>query len=149
MDVESLYLLVEDLITKDRFLREIEKRRKEYGNLLNDEAIAYMIVDELGRNPGNKMKIVDLYDGINATIEARVDRIGEIEIKKNGQYRLMRVDISDETGSCQLVLWNDEIDEVGKNLKEGMKIKIINGYVKENIYGLQVSLGRWGVLVIL
>ena len=149
MDVESLYLLVEDLITKERFLREIEKRKKEYGDLLNDEAVAYMIVDELGRNPGNRMKIIDLYDGINATIEAKIERIGYVEIKKNGQYRLMRIDISDDTGKCRLILWNEEIDEIGKDLKEGMRIKIINGYVKENIYGLQVTLGKWGMLVIL
>ncbi len=149
MDVESLYLLVEDLITRERFWREIEKRKEEFGGLLDEEAIAYMIVDELGRNPGNKMKIVDLYDGINATIEARIERVGNVEIKKNGKYRLMRIDISDETGECQLILWNDEIEEIGKDLKEGMKIKIINGYVKENIYGLQVTLGKWGMIVIL
>ncbi len=149
MNVDSLYHLVEDLISKDRFRREIEKRKKEYNGLLDDEAIAYLIVDELGRNPGNRMKIIDLYDGISATIEARVERVGDVEIKKNGKYRLMRVDISDDTGKCQLVLWNEEIDEIGKDLREGMKIKIINGYVKENIYGLQVTLGKWGMLVIL
>ncbi len=147
MDVDSLYTLVEDLMSKSRFLSEIERRKKEYDGLLDDEAIAYLIVDEMGRNPGNRLSISELRDGINATVVARVDRVGEVELKKNGKLRLMRVYISDSTGSCQLILWNEEIDEVGKTLKEGDRIKIINGYVRENMYGLQVSLGKWGILV--
>ncbi|MCD6275259.1 MAG: DNA-binding protein [Thermoplasmata archaeon] len=147
MDVESLYSLVSDLLSFERFKYEIEKRKEKYGGLLDDDAIAYMIVDELGRNPGNKMKIGDLYDGINVTVEATVEKVGAVETRKNGKLRIMRVDIADETGKCQLVLWNEEIDEIGGNLREGMKIKIINGYVKENIYGLQISLGRWGIII--
>ena len=147
MDINALYLLIEDLMSYERFKDEIKKREKEYDGLLNEEAIAYMIVDELGRNPGNKMKIADLYDGINATIEAKIKRIDSVETRKNGELRVMRVDIYDDTGSCQLVLWNEEIDKIGMQLKPEMKIKIINGYVRENIYGLQVSLGRWGIIV--
>ncbi len=147
MEVDTLYLLIEDLMSYERFMDEIKKKEKEYGGLLNEEAIAYMIVDELGRNLGNKMKIADLYDGINATIEAKVKRIGPVETRKNGELRVMRVDIYDDTGSCQLVLWNEEIDKIGMQLKPEMKIKIINGYVRENIYGLQVSLGKWGIIV--
>lgn len=147
MDVESLYSLVSDLLSFERFKYEIEKRKEKYGGLLDDDAIAYMIVDELGRNPGNKMKIGDLYDGINVTVEATVEKVGAVETRKNGKLRIMRVDIADETGKCQLVLWNEEIDEIGVNIREGMKIKIINGYVRENIYGLQISLGRWGIII--
>ncbi len=147
MDIESLYSLISDLMSFERFKYEIEKRREKYGGLLEDDAIAYMIVDELGRNPGNRMKIRDLYDGINATVEAIVDRINEPELRKEGKLKIMRIDIHDDTGSCQLVLWNEEIDEIGMNLREGMKIKIINGYVRENLYGLQISLGKWGMIV--
>ena len=147
MDVESLYSLVSDLLSFERFKYEIEKRKEKYGGLLDDDAIAYMIVDELGRNPGNKMKIGDLYDGINVTVEATVEKVGAVETRKNGKLRIMRVNIADETGKCQLVLWNEEIDEIGVNIREGMKIKIINGYVRENIYGLQISLGRWGIII--
>ena len=60
----------------------------------------------------------------------------------------MRIDISDDTGKCQLVLWNEEIDKLKDNLEIGKKIKIINGYVRENKFGLQISLGKWGIIVI-
>ncbi len=148
MDVDSLYSLISDLMTRERFQEEIKRRMKKYGGLLDETAVAYLIVDELGRNIGNKMKIRDLYDGINATVEAKIERVGEEERKKDGRYRILRIDISDETGECQLVLWNEEIDKLKENLKKGKKIKIINGYVKENIYGLQISLGRWGIIVV-
>jgi len=146
MDVRDYYNMVSDLITFERFKMEIEERKVKYGNLLDEEAIAYLIVDEMGRNPGNKMKISELYDGINATLSVKVEKIGEIENVKD-RYRILRILISDETGKCYLVLWNEEIDEAIDKLKEGMSIKIINGYVRENIYGLQVSLGKWGMLM--
>lgn len=146
VSVEELYLLVQDILTKERFMDEIKRRRKEYGGLLDDEAIAYLIVDEYGRNLGNKMKIVELYNGVNATLEVKVEKILGIEVKKDGKYRIMRVEVSDDTGKCILVLWNDEIEEIGKNLKPGMKIKIVNGYARDNIYGLQISLGKWGII---
>ncbi len=145
MSLESYYSLISDLMSKERFEKEIENRREKYGDLLDDEAIAYLIVDEMGRNPGNKMKISDLYDGINATVEAKVTKIGKIENVKN--HRILRVEIEDSSGVCQLILWNDEIENALKSLKVGENIKIINGYVKENRYGLQLSLGRWGILV--
>ena len=147
MDVDDYYILISDLMTYEKFLKEIEERREKYGNLLDDEAIAYLIVDELGRNPGNKMKIRDIYDGINATLEVKIERVGNVETVKD-KHRILRVYVSDETGECQLILWNDEIDKVIEELKPGKRIKIVNGYVRENIYGLQITLGKWGMLII-
>ncbi|NPA75829.1 MAG: DNA-binding protein [Euryarchaeota archaeon] len=145
MSVEDYYQYVADLMTLRRFKDEIAIRREKYGGLLDDDAIAYLIVDELDRNPGNKMRIAELYDGINATVEGVIINIGEIENRKN--HRILRVTIKDNSGICQFVLWNDEIDDALKNLQVGKKIKIINGYVRENQYGLQISLGKWGLLV--
>ncbi len=146
MSLEDYHKLISDIMSFDSFVKEIEKRRDKYGDLLDDEAIGYLIVDELGRNPGNKMKISDIYDGLNATLEVEITSIGEVENIKN-KHRLLRVGISDNSGTCQLVLWNEEIDKALPVLKIGKKIKIINAYVKENMYGLQVSLGKWGILI--
>ncbi len=149
-EIETYYSLVSNLITKENFINEIKKRREKYGNLLTDEAIAYLIVDELDRNPGNKMKIGDLYDGIHATVEAEISKINPVETVegKNKKHKILKILIKDETGKCQLVLWNEEIDRLAEKLQEGKKVKIINGYVRENIYGLQISLGKWGLLIV-
>ncbi len=145
MNIEHYYSLVSDLMSLEEFKRKIEMRKEKYGHLLDDEAIAYLIVDELGRNPGNRMKIAELYDGINATVEATIIDIGKIETVKN--HRIMRLKIADDSGWCMLVLWNDEIDSAIENIEIGKKVKVVNGYVKENRYGLQIGLGKWGILI--
>ena len=145
MSIEEYYPLIADLITLKRFRGEIEKRKESYEFLLDDDAIAFLIVDEMGRNPGNKTKISELCDGINATVEANVEKVGNME--KRGNHRILKVSIVDETGKCQFILWNDEIDKILENIKIGKKIKIINGYVRDNRYGLQISLGKWGMVV--
>jgi ssDNA-binding replication factor A large subunit len=45
------------------------------------------------------------------------------------------------------VLWNEDA-ELAKQLKKGSKVKIINGYVKSGLGGLEINLGRWGMLEI-
>ena len=56
----ELYELVSDLMGKDRYDREIEKRFEDYEGLLSEEAIAYLLVDELGRNVMESVSISDL-----------------------------------------------------------------------------------------
>ncbi len=146
MDIDYLYDLIKDIMTKDRFIAEINERKKMYNDLLDDEAIAYMIVDELGRNPGNWVKIKDLIDDVIVSIYATVDEIEDSVIKKNErELKLRKIKISDETGSAELNLWNDEIENF--KLEKGDKIKIINCYVKIDKFGLHISLGKWGSIV--
>jgi hypothetical protein len=149
MEIKDLYALVEDLITYDKFLKEIDKRREKYGGLLNDVAIAYIIIDEYGRNLGNAYKIKFLMDGINATVTGEVVEIFEKEKiqSKNQVLIIKKIKIKDETGTCFVTFWNDDISKL-ENIKIGNKIKIVNGFVKENGYGLTLSLGKWGILII-
>jgi ssDNA-binding replication factor A large subunit len=149
MEIKDLYALVEDVITYDKFLNEIEKRREKYGGLLTDIAIAYIIVDEYGKNPGNTYKIKFLIDGINATVKGEVVEIFEKEnIKsKDKVLTVKKIKIKDDTGTCIVTFWNRDIPKL-ENVKIGNRVKIVNGFVKENGYGLTLSLGKWGVLII-
>jgi replication factor A1 len=68
--------------------------------------------------------------------------------RKNGSAgKVVNFDLRDETGICRLVIWNDDIEQV-KQLKQGTKVKIINGYTKQGFSGLEIHLGRWGLLEI-
>mgnify|MGYP001626498109 CR=1 FL=1 len=49
MDKDELYEKIKDIMTKERFEYEISERKRKYNNLLDDDAIALLIVDELGR----------------------------------------------------------------------------------------------------
>ncbi|MGC8672803.1 MAG: OB-fold nucleic acid binding domain-containing protein [Thermoplasmata archaeon] len=147
MNKNDLYDFVKDLVTRDRFELEIIERRKQYNDLLSDDAIAYMIVDEYGRNPGNWVKVKDLIDGVNVSLIVTITNIEETKIRKNDRdLRLRKIKVEDETGECILTLWNEELDNYN-DLKIGEKIKIINCFVRSNNFGIQLSLGKWGVII--
>ncbi len=151
MDIDIYYQFVKDLITLDRFKEKIREYRDKFGGLLEDETIALLILDEYGRNPANRKKVEDLYDGINATIVVEVVKIlGEkIVVKNNRKLRKMDILVKDETGKCFLTLWDADVERIGRKLKQGNKIKIINGFVREDSFGIWISPGKWGTVIVL
>lgn len=147
MNIDDLYNLIRDLITKERFEIEINEKKKQYNDLLSDDAIAYMIVDEYGRNPGNWVKVRDLIDGVNVSVIVTIIGFEDSVIKKNDrELKLRKIKVKDETGECVLTLWNEELENY-KDLKPGDRIKIINSFVRSNNFGLQLSLGKWGLII--
>ena len=71
----ELYSLVQDSISKEDFDTEINKRIKEFGELLNEDALAYLIVDEMGKNIVSFQKISELQNNSTATIYAKVTQV--------------------------------------------------------------------------
>lgn len=147
---EKLFQEIKDITTKQEYQEEIEKRKKEYDNLLDEDTIALLIVDELGRNKQNISKISQLKPGKEYTILGKITNIGEKREfqKKNGSKgRVINLEISDDTGKCNLVLWDKDVELVKKEeIKEGTIVKVINGYTKEGYSGIDINLGRWGLL---
>lgn len=136
-------------MTKDEFESEIRKRAKEYDGLLSEDAISYLIVDELGGKvvPGTTISKIENGDSVSLTV--KVEEIGEIRefIKKDGTLgRVANIIVSDDTGSCRFTLWNKDVDALtGNKIHVGSRIKIVNGYVKISNFGTEISVGRWGM----
>ena len=111
-----------------------------------------LIVDELGRNKENTLKIKDLKPGIDSTIFGNVTKINQSRNfnRKNGSTgRVVNLELTDETGSCGLALWDKDVQLVkNKTIKRGTNIKIINGYVKEGFNGIEINVGRWSSIEI-
>jgi len=147
---EELYKLIKDLKTKKEFEKEIQKRYQQYEQLFNEDTIALFIVDELGKNKQVLSKISNLTADSDHAIAGTVTNIYEIKTftKKNGTSgKVANLDISDDTGTCRLVLWDKDVGQIKhNNIKKGSKIKIINGYTKNGYSGLEINLGRWGLL---
>lgn len=81
------------------------------------------------------------------TIEAVVtekEQPREINTRR-GATKIANAKIEDSSGSIKLVLWGDETEQV----KEGDKIRIENGYVKEWNSELQLSVGMYGKITVL
>lgn len=94
------------------------------------------------------MKISEISAGSKkVNIEASVTSMDEPrEINTRfGQTKVANATIEDESGSMKLVLWGDETEKC----KEGDKIKIENGYIKEWNGELQLSVGKFGKLTVL
>ncbi|UCE75081.1 MAG: hypothetical protein JSV56_05090 [Methanomassiliicoccales archaeon] len=148
----ELYELVSDLMSEDEFHREINRRCDELEGLLNEEAIAYLLVDEMGRNVVRSASISDLSNGDSVSLQALVDDVSEprkFKRKNRGEGQVVNITIHDDTGSCRFTLWNKDVEAVieGK-IKIGSKIRIVNGYVKISDYGTEINVGKWGMFFI-
>jgi len=96
----------------------------------------------------NEKSIAELKDREEASLEVRVNRImapRDFKKRDGGTGRVRNIDVEDNTGSCRVVLWDDDVDLPEKlNLSEGSKMKLINCYVKFTDFGVDVSRGRKG-----
>lgn len=149
----QLYELIKDLKTKKEFDSEIKKRQKEYDGLLDEDTLALLIVDELGRNTEGIYKIGELEEKINCTVFGKVTRVGEMRSfnRKNGfNGRVINLELTDDTGSCNLALWDKDVDLANnKSIQIGANIKLINAYVKKGFNGkLELNSGRFGLIEI-
>jgi replication factor A1 len=147
----ELIELIADLTTKKDFEKEIKKRYKNYDELIDQDTIALLIVDELGRNKQSITKIVDLSSNGDYTVVGRVLSISDSKMfkRKNGTPgKVINLEITDDTAICRLVLWNGDIDHIkNKEIQPGTIVKIINGYTKLGYTGgMEINLGRWGLL---
>lgn len=149
---DQLYEIIKDLKTKNDFKGEIKKRSNECDGLLDEDTIALLIVDELGRNKQTISKIAELKPDMECTVFGTVTDIRESRnfTRKNGSSgAVINLELSDETGSCRLVLWNDDVKLVkNKTIQKGTHVKVINGYMKDGFNGLELNVGRWGLLEI-
>jgi replication factor A1 len=105
-------------------------------------------LDERGLLMTNKKSVSELKDREEASLEVRIRKIMNIrEFRKRdgGAGRVRNLDVEDGTGSCRLVLWDDDVDMPEKlELREGCGLKLINCYVKYTDFGLDVSKGKKG-----
>ena len=144
---EMIYEKVKDMLDRDAFEKLVEKEREAYEYLIDDITAAFLVVDKLGRNFFLAKKIEEIEAPMEATLYAKVEEIGEVKETKKG--KVVNIIIADDTGSCILVLWDADVELViQKKLWEGCTIKIINGYVKEGYYGLEVNVGKWSAIEI-
>ena len=149
-NIDQLYEDVKDLITKDEFEKKIKDGKKEYDDLLDENTLALLIVDELGRNKQNISNIAELESGIECTVFGKVTSIGELRSfkRKNGSLgRVVNLELTDETGSCGLALWDKDVDLIKNNIiREGTNIRIINSYIKDGFNGIEINVGRWSLM---
>ncbi|MEM0467532.1 MAG: OB-fold nucleic acid binding domain-containing protein [Candidatus Thermoplasmatota archaeon] len=147
---KKIYDLVRDITTEEEFEQKLQQLSDHYDALFDEQTCALLIIDELGRNKHSITSIQDLQLNNEYTIMGTITNISDSRTfqRKNGtEGRVINLDICDNTGSCKLVLWNDDIQQIEKKkISPGTTVKIINGHTKEGRYGIEIHLNRWSFL---
>jgi replication factor A1 len=149
---EQLYEQIKDIKTEEEFKKDIAELIKEYDGLFDEDTAALLIVDELGRNKENILKIAELEPRLECTIFGKITSINNSRSfnRKNGTTgKVINLELTDETGKCGLALWDKDVELVAsKKIKIGTNVKIINGYIKDGFRGIEINAGRWGLIEI-
>lgn len=94
------------------------------------------------------MKISELKTGDSkVTVEGAIAQKGEVRDvnTKFGQTQVCEAVLEDDSGVITLVLWGEQI----KDINEGDRVKIENGYVKEWNNSMQLNVGKFGKIKVL
>ena len=144
-DKQNLYHQVRDLISKEDFEHCVQEEITAFNGLIDETTAALIVVDKLDPHFFSSTTVAELETGSDATLYAAVDYIGDIHTFDRGG--VVNVVIGDPTGRCVLVLWDANVGWIDDDrMKPGSVIKIINGYVREGFYGLEVNIGKWGLI---
>jgi predicted acetyltransferase len=100
--------------------------------------------------PKAMSKIGDVHNGQQRIIvEGRVDHISDtrtVSSRKTGEaLKVADATLSDDTGAIKLVLWNNQIPQV----EVSSNIRIEEGFAKTYRDDLQLSVGKWGLIITL
>ncbi|MFX1251485.1 MAG: hypothetical protein ACFFCZ_07735 [Promethearchaeota archaeon] len=119
---------------------ELQTSRRTHITMLGKKSIP--------QEPVNFVKISEITENSsNITVDARVGGIGgttTFEKSDGSQGSVGRLLIYDETGTIQLVLWDDHASMM-QNLRKDQGVRIDNGYAKKGIYdNLELQIGRNG-----
>jgi len=151
-NVDDVYEKLSDVMSRDEFDAEVEALRTETGGLMEPDVVGMMVLDKHGRSEIALTPIRDLEDRGEATVRGKVASVGpvrEFNKRSGGRGRVANVELEDESGKCRIVLWDDDVELVENGeLKPGMDVTLVHGYVKVSKYGVEVSKGRAGVIVV-
>ncbi len=145
------YERVKDLLPKEDFEARVRAKAAEWGGLLDDDAAARLVLDGLGRAPTNFNAVRELREGMEVTLRVRVDAVGpirEFHRQDGSGGRVVNLDISDDTGRCRLVLWDDDVSLAEKGrIRPGTMLRLLDCFVRTSRFGTEVSRGKFGTVL--
>ncbi len=146
------YVSVKDRISPEDFEARVEAAVEEWGRLLDRDAAAMVVVESLGVSVASFDRIVDLEEGQEANLRARVVGLSPVRTftRQDGTSgRVVNLDLKDDSGFCRLPLWDEDVAQVEKGkVAVGKTVRAIDCYVKRTPFGLEVSRGKFGSLIV-
>ena len=146
------YERVKDLVPKDEFDARVRATSEEWGGLLDEDAAARLVLDQLGRGTVNFQTVKELREGMEVTLRVRVDAIApvrEFDRQDGSRGRVVNLDVVDDTGRCRLTLWDDDVALVERGrIAVGSTVRLLDCFVKVTRFGTEVSRGKFGALLV-
>jgi ssDNA-binding replication factor A large subunit len=133
---------VQDLLSPEAFEAKLDAVIEEWGGLLDRETAAMVVVERLGRSVAAFTRVADIEEGMEANLRATVVSISPIRTftRQDGtEGRVTNLELRDDTGSCRFALWDDDV---------GTTVRALDCYVKRSSFGLDVSRGKFGALLV-
>lgn len=134
-------------LTAEEFAARVEEEREKFDGLLDDEALALLVLDELGLNDGAFVTIAELSGRAEATVRCTIDGIEPPrEFAREGRPpgRVCNCRVSDATGAARLVLWDRDVEKTEDGtLVAGARVTLVNARVKESRWGVELHAGPW------
>jgi ssDNA-binding replication factor A large subunit len=139
-------------LTHDELLQRVKEKQAEFGDMLTIEGASHLVAKDLG---------IKLLDGDVKKLEMRnivpgmrsVNAVGKIFkisgvvefTRNNSPGKVVNLFIGDGTSYVRLPLWNDQVKLVeDEELKVGDVVKIMNAMAREGMFGIELSLGKYG-----
>src|SRR2546425_1087860 len=109
-------------------------------------------VERLGRSVASFTRVADLEEGMEANLRATVVSISPVRTftRQDGREgRVTNLELRDESGSCRFALWDEDVGLVERGkVAVGTTVRALDCYVKRTNFGLDVSRGKVGALLV-
>ena len=135
--------------------QKIRNKLNEMQDLISREGAAHIIANELDvrlfDNTNQTIKIRQIQPGLNSiNILGKVISAPETRTyqKNNKEGRIGTFTLGDETGTTRVVIWDEKLIDLLKEIKEGYILRISNAYVKQNNNFREIHLGNKAQLLI-
>jgi len=146
------YEKVQDLVAPEAFDAQVDAAIAEWGGLLDRDVAAMVVVERLGRSVASFARIADLEEGAEANLRASVVGISPVRTftRQDGTSgRVANLELRDESGFCRFALWDEDVGLVERGkVTVGATVRALDCYVKRTNFGLDVSRGKFGALVV-
>lgn len=137
---------VTDLYSEESFTARIAELRTQFGDLLDEEALALFVLDEHGRNAGAVVAVRDCRGRAEATVDVVVERALEVRefARGEGAGRVQNVLVrcAAHGDEARLTLWDRDVEKVA-DLKPGARVRVVNARVKDSRFGIELHVSAW------
>ncbi|MEK6988431.1 MAG: hypothetical protein AABX97_10175 [Candidatus Thermoplasmatota archaeon] len=146
------YEKVKDRVSPEAFDAQIDAAIAEWGGLLDRDTAAMLVVERLGGSVASFTRIADLEEGMEANLRARIVGLSPVRTftRQDGTSgRVVNLDLKDDSGYCRFPLWDEDVALVEKGkVAAGKTVRAIDCFVKRTNFGLEVTRGKFGSLLV-